>query len=139
MSDINPRAAIGHNPNYRIALAGLWIFALSSAFPILASVVPTPLPSWIGWLDVLFATALFVCSAIVDRNARRNIDERCIRASYRAYRVLIHVPIALLTGFFVFGNRVNWPVLLVGIAWRLWLLSYVLPSGIAALSRRTPT
>jgi ABC-type xylose transport system permease subunit len=130
---------IGASPGRKVALAGVWIFTLSSAFPIIASVVPVGrFPKWMGWLDVLLASALIVCAAIVDRRARSHLSQEVRQTTYRAYRVLINVPIALLCGFFMFGDRITWPVLLVGLAWRFWLLCYVLPSGIAAWSRPGP-
>ena len=33
----------------------------------------------------------------------------------------------LLIGFFIAGDRIDWQVLIVGLAWRGWLLLYTLP------------
>jgi hypothetical protein len=132
---------IGASPGRKVALAGVWIFTLSSAFPIIASVVPVGhFPKWMGWLDVLLASALIVCAAIVDRRSRSHLSQQVRQITYRAYRVLINVPIALLCGFFVFGDRIDritWPVLLVGLTWRP-ALSPLLPTHRLRRSRPNP-
>lgn len=40
------------------------------------------------------------------------------------------IPIRLI-GFFIAGDRIDWQVLIVGLAWRGWLLLYTLPSLIS--------
>ena len=52
-------------------------------------------------------------------------DERLI--AFRVSQSLFSVIPVLLTGFFVAGDRIDWQVLIVGLAWRGWLLLYTLP------------
>jgi len=42
------------------------------------------------------------------------------------------LPLALLAVFLVVGEQIRWNVLLPGLAWRAWLLLYLLPAGITA-------
>jgi hypothetical protein len=43
---------------------------------------------------------------------------------------------ALLIVFFVVGERTDWRVLVIGLAWRGWLLLYTLPYLISATRTR---
>jgi len=49
------------------------------------------------------------------------------------YRVTGAVPLLLLVIFFLAGPDVRWDILLVGLAWRGWLLMYSLPAMLAML------
>ena len=43
--------------------------------------------------------------------------------------------LGLLAVFLLVGDRVAWSILLPGLAWRAWLLVYVLPAWLAAWRR----
>ena len=45
---------------------------------------------------------------------------------------------ALLIVFFIAGDRIEWRVLVIGLAWRGWLLLYTLPYLISAVRRTAP-
>ena len=38
----------------------------------------------------------------------------------------------LIAAYFVVGSRLNWTVLVIGLAWRIWLLLYSMPYLVAA-------
>ncbi len=111
------------------------LFAVSTAFPIAASLMPPDAISrTIGLLDigvalVLLATAMYV----VSRKAPGGPDTASRAVAW--YKVSGTLPIALLAIFFVAGSHVDWPVLLVGLAWRVWLFWYTLPAALALLNR----
>ncbi len=86
---------------------------------------------WIGWLDVTLAFVVVGLMLVIEAVARGKIDDEIKQVSYRLYRVLANLPIVLLVVFFVFGNQIRWDVLLPGLAWRIWLLLYTLPAGLA--------
>jgi len=39
--------------------------------------------------------------------------------------------LALIAVFLVAGDRIGWHILLPGLAWRAWLLAWVLPSALS--------
>ena len=66
--------------------------------------------------------------------ARGRITKPVEDATYRAYRVLIHGIFALLLVFLLFGDQIMWSNGLPGIAWRAWLLLYLLPEWLSVMS-----
>lgn len=118
-----------------VIISGLAVFGVSLLFPIVASLIPSEtFPVWIGWLDVTLACGVIVLMLVIDTIARGHIDERVKQISYRVYRVLANLPIVFLIVFFAFGTQIKWDVLLLGLAWRLWVFGYALPAGLAVWS-----
>ena len=64
---------------------------------------------------------------------QRGVTQEIELATYRIYRVLINAILVLLVAFFLAGDRVQWTILLAGLAWRGWLLFYGLPAWIVAI------
>jgi len=58
-------------------------------------------------------------------------DDR--RVAWQVVRVLATIPLWLLIVFFVRPDFFRWDVLLVGLAWRTWLLLWVLPAVLATV------
>jgi hypothetical protein len=109
------------------------IFALSTAFPILASLFTRGRPAvWIGILDVSIALVLIVIAGALVARTRAALDPAVFEESGRLYRAGANVLLVLLMLFFAAGDRIDWQVLLVGLAWRAWLLAYALPAWLAA-------
>jgi hypothetical protein len=106
-------------------------FALSTAIPILASVSAGRPPLWAGLIDVALAFGIVAGGLFLLARAKGPFDDRTIRTTYRIFRGLASVPLVLLALFFVAGGAVQWDVLLVGLAWRAWLLVQVLPAVVA--------
>jgi hypothetical protein len=96
-------------------------FAVSTATPIVALAL------------------LLVGGAIrLGATAKRPFDDGTIRTAFRVYRGLAAVPLVLLAVFFVAAGAIKWDVLLVGLAWRAWLLVEVLPAAIAGWRAGSP-
>jgi hypothetical protein len=112
------------------ALARLcWaLFALSTLFPIVASGMRTDRrPNWLGALDVAVALALAVSAMVLaTRNRDMVTDADRVSAQRVSQRVLTAIPV-LLAIFFIVGDRLDWTVLVIGLAWRGWLLVFTLP------------
>lgn len=106
-------------------------FAVSTAMPIVASLVSARPPLWGGILDVALAVAVVAGGLGLMATAKGPFDDGTIRTAYRIYRGLAAVPLVLLAVFFVIGNAIKWDVLLIGLAWRAWLLLEVLPAAVA--------
>ena len=89
------------------SLAGA-VFGVSTAFPIVASIWPSEAPpTWVGILDVALAFAAVGLALRVVTLAEKQVGDRAIRVSYRIYRGLASVPLALLVLFFVAGDRIT--------------------------------
>jgi len=119
----------------RLALARAYVvlFIVSTAFPIAASLMPDDAISrGMGILDVTVAFLLLVAGITIVSTkppASADADQRAVRW----YRHAGTVPIVLLVIFFTAGSHVRWDILLIGLAWRAWLLMYTLPATLALL------
>lgn len=104
------------------------LFLVSSCFPIVASVLPADQhPGWLGPLDVATAGLLMLISLGPLRTASGEIQPEIVRGSYAFYRRAANILLLLLVLFFLLADRVHWDVLLIGLAWRAWLLLYAFP------------
>ncbi len=91
-----------------------------------------PVSKWVGYWDVLVAAGLFAVTFWIEFNIRKRIHPDAILVSYRVYRGGASLLLVLLSIFLVIGDRVEWNILLSGLAWRTWLLVYALPAGVTA-------
>ena len=132
-----------HDSNRRLARVCLVLFAASTAFPLAAGFLNTDRPArWLGIADVLVAAILVGVAITVAVRFQRSIkDEDRIAAFRISQSVSVAIPVFLVC-FFLAGSRVNWQVLVIGLAWRAWLFLNVLPSVVAAAKNegsRTPS
>jgi hypothetical protein len=118
-----------------LAIATAIVFCVSTIFPIVAALsrAAGALPRIVGVMDGVLAFILVGMAMLLWARTRGRITNEAEASAYRGYRVLMHVIIALLVVFFLFGDRIAWNIGLVGIAWRSWLLLYTLPAWYAAL------
>ncbi|MEO5951437.1 MAG: hypothetical protein ABIQ44_03120 [Chloroflexia bacterium] len=115
----------------RLVIVGIILFAISTAFPIVAALIKAEdLPTWIGLTDVGLALVFVIAAFALDAANKGNIPEQVMRSSYRVYRSLGSLPLILLVLFFLVGNTIRWDVLLPGLAWRTWIFTYMLPVGL---------
>jgi hypothetical protein len=115
------------------------LFAVSICFPVVASLYPADLPAWAGVIDVVFAAFLLIATIALNLRSRSQVDDQDRLDAFRVAQRLVAIIPALLLVFFIFGHRVNWTVLVVGVAWRAWLLFYSLPHFSAARRLRSAT
>lgn len=122
---------------YALARVSKALFAVSVLFPIVGGLfVASPPPRWLGVADILIAAALFGSTAVVVARVRRSVtDDDRLRALRVSQMVVGMVPV-LIAVYFVVGSRVNWTVLVIGLAWRSWLLLYSVPYLVAAVQVR---
>jgi lysylphosphatidylglycerol synthetase-like protein (DUF2156 family) len=108
------------------------LFAVSTTFPIAASLLPTQAtPLWLGIADVAVAAALMAAGFVVVARAPKTFDPPTTAAAFRVLRAGSALFLLLLVLFFLAGDAVRWQVLLPGLAWRAWLFVLVLPAWIA--------
>lgn len=120
----------------RFALALLVVFFVSLLFPIVASTLVGPEPSRrMGIADVAVAAVFAIGATMLVARPRVPVsDADRLRAHQWTERILAVVPV-LLAVFLVAGAHVNWTVLVIGLAWRLWLLLSCLPYLVAAMTK----
>ena len=118
-----------------LAIATAVMFGISTVFPVVAALSSdaAALPRIVGVADGILAFALVILAMILHVRTQAKVTRDAQEAAYRAYRVLMHVILALLAVFFLFGDRIAWNIGLVGLAWRAWLLLYTLPAWYTAL------
>ncbi len=122
---------------YALARISVALFAVSVSFPILGGLfVASSPPRWLGMADVVIAAALFGSTAVVVARQRHRVVHHDRLAALRISGIVVGVVPVLLAAYFVVGSRVNWTVLVIGLAWRGWLLLYSLPYLVAALQVR---
>jgi hypothetical protein len=120
--------------NARLARACIALFALSTAFPIAAGLIDeSRRPGWLGEADVVVAAITFLSAAVVATRGRVLVTDRHRVAAYHTSQVVFATVPLLLAVFFIVGERVDWDVLVIGLAWRGWLLLYTLPFLVALL------
>ena len=110
------------------------LFVVSALFPIAAIVrVGQPPLRWLGIADVAVAALLVVVAMVVAARARRSVQDSHRLAAHRIGLTVIGAIPLLLALFLVAGQRFDWTVLVIGLAWRGWLLLYLLPFIVASL------
>jgi len=120
------------NRERTLAVLGVALLVVSTAFPVAASVLRMKKPpTWIGVLDISVAGALMVVAFVTTARAGGRIDARVKEVSYRAYRASSNALPLLIAAFLLLGDRLQWDVLVIGLAWRTWVLWYALPAWIS--------
>jgi len=113
------------------------LFGVSTLFPFVAGFWgSTDPPRLLGIVDVTVAAMLVVAALLVDRRTGTIGERQRAHAYDLSQRWSVGV-LALLAVFLVGRPRIRWDVLVAGLAWRGWLLIYVLPELLAAL-QHTP-
>ena len=122
---------------YALARVSRALFAVSVVFPVVGGLfVTTPPPRWLGIVDVAIAAALVGTTAVVVTRVRRSVTEHDRLGAFRISQIVVGVVPVLIALFFLVGSRVNWTVLVLGLAWRTWLFLYSAPYLLAALHQR---
>src|SRR5262245_39356000 len=107
----------------RLAQTCIALFAISTAFPAVAGVLNMDRPPrWLGIADVLFAAVLFSAAATVAARSRSAVSDDERLSAFRISQAVVSLIPALLAAYFIAGPRVDWTVLVIGVAWRAWLL-----------------
>lgn len=121
------KTPLGVQPNW---LAGLYL--ISCAFPVVASFLPAAgRPASLGMADVSIAFLVVISALWMDYRFGKQVTPQ---QRSEAYALLSKASIVILVimGAFIYANQfLDWPVLVVGLAWRAWLLIYALPAWLA--------
>jgi hypothetical protein len=118
----------------QLAFCFLAVFALSLCFPVVASLLNTknqvfPL---VGVWDVGLALVGLVLSIQLSRQAKKPASPQLLQRVELLLGYWNTLPLLLLVLFF-FEVPINWEILLVGLAWRFWLMGITLPHLVRVL------
>jgi hypothetical protein len=118
-----------------IAVASAVVFFISTAFPVTTGLSKNlaSFPKWWGLLDVGLAFVLAILALVIQRLARGHVNKRAEETSYRAYRLMIHGLLVFCVVYMLAGGRIVWVNCATGLAWRTWLLLYMLPEWFTLL------
>ena len=120
-----------------LARTCLWLLGCSTVFPIVASLMDAAvLPAWVGVADVALAAVVMVAALRLTMVTAPASTLSEWRDSMRIARAAVAAIPLLLALFFLAGSRVRWPVLVIGLAWRAWLLVFIAPQLAVALQPR---
>jgi hypothetical protein len=122
-----------------LAILTAIVFGVSAVFPLVAAFVKDreAWPAWWGVVDVALAFVLASLAFVVIGLAQGKVTKDADGATYRAYRLMIHGILVVLALFILAGERIVWGNCLTGIAWRVWLLLYGLPSWFTLMRQRS--
>jgi len=121
----------------RAAQAFALLFGVSTAFPVAASLLPpSGIPTAFGLIDVVLAGLVILLGLAIESAVRDQVTDDDRRIAWGVVRLLANVPLLLLIVFFIRADIVRWDVLLVGLAWRTWLLLWVLAPVVAMLNSK---
>lgn len=101
-----------------------FLFFLSLTFPITAAVTNISSTA-IAYGDVLLALILVGVSIVI--HIKRSMHKRKGSRKFiiNLFKVMFAIPMILLI-LFLMNLKIKWDVLLIGFAWRFWLLSLVI-------------
>jgi len=110
--------------NSVIALAGATVLFIASVSLLLYPSTHRDPPRWGGPVDVAVAFAVVGVSMWIYLKAGGNVAGKPVEISYTIATVL---PTVVILAMWIFADRLIWNVLLPGVAWRMWLLLYMVP------------
>ena len=85
-----------------------------------------------GSFDVAIAILSFILFAVLYIINSKHIDDRVIIRTRKIVEYIASLPL-IFTVLYLLGLNLNWPVLLLGLAWRFWLLIIAVPYIVKAL------
>jgi hypothetical protein len=109
-----------------LVLAWLGLLAASSGLLLWASTGPRIVPLWCGVLDVSLALTSIYTSAVLRARRDRYPAADRFRQQYGARLISSGLPSAVLLALWLIRDRLDWNVLLPGLAWRLFFVLYLL-------------
>ena len=111
----------------RLARLTGWLFVVSSLFPVSAGLLPDDPPRWLGVADVIVAALLAGAALTLAGRAGHATSDADLASGFRLVRFVAYGIPCLLVLFFLAGARVHWQVMVIGLAWRTFLLVMVSP------------
>ena len=120
------------------ALVALAAAQLAASFGLVfwASLSTGLVPLWARILDVGLAFGIVITAGVLHTRAQRLPEVHQVRAPRAALLVSSTTPSVVLIVAWLLRGRLDWNILLPGLAWRLFIMSYAMPA--ALVLRRRP-
>lgn len=118
----------------KAAFAIVLLFSMSTAFPIVASVIDVTSQRVLGYLDVCIAVILVVLSIYLIMK-RKDKKIRLSNRLFNIYKAMASIPLVLMVIYFL-DLGIKWDILLIGLAWRFWLISFILSDLMILFKKR---
>jgi hypothetical protein len=99
-----------------LVLAWGGMFVISTAFPVVASVLRSPAPRWLGIADTVVAAVLVCHGFLIAAKGSAKAEPHVPELGLRVLRGGANLFLALIVVFFLAGEHVKWDILLS--AWR---------------------
>jgi len=115
------------------------LFAVSTAMPVIGGFIDADRHPWLGPTDVALAALWFGTAMMLVRRFGARIGPEDRQFGYRISRMAATAALLLLPAFLIFHDAIHWDVLVVGLAWRAWLLVTAAPAFHAARLSGTAT
>jgi hypothetical protein len=111
-------------------------FLTSLLFLIIASVMNFSY-GFIEYTDILIALVLVILAIVIYVKRSTNKKKGSRKLTIGIYKSIFFVILILLL-LFLIDLRIKWNILLVGLAWRFWLLSLILEELVDLYRKRDP-
>ncbi len=111
-----------------VTVVGIVLFGISIRILLAASMAreSSTFPRWVGIIDVSLVLALLLITYMIRRSARE-----CGRYLTGTTEVAVATLVAMvMVAMWMFRARLNWNILLPGLAWRMFLLLQFIPAVI---------
>ncbi len=116
-----------------IAIYYIILFIISTLFPILASVsYIKSIQTLMGIMDVTIASLCFIGYYVLTLISNKEHGIEFYQKLIRSYKILYTFPLFILL-LFLIGVHIKWDVLIIGLTWRMFLITMVLPDLLALL------
>jgi len=108
------------------------LFAISTAILLIASTAKTPVPAWVGYLDVgIVLLIAFAGFTIYHHN--KNAPRYDI-----AHQTAIYLLPLILIGMWIYRGSLDFNILLPGLAWRTYFFASILPHALSLWKSQQP-
>lgn len=128
-------AMIERLPGRLLVSLGMLELTVSLALLLIASTGRERLPSWAGPVDGVIAFLVVATLALVHARSASRVEATTLRASQTAMTVIVPGAFVLL---WLFRDRLDWNILMPGLAWRSFVVLSGLPLSLAAWRLRSP-
>ena len=112
-------------PNQFLILSFLILFAMSTAILLIASTSKMPVPTWSGYVDVGIVVLIAMTGFALHQR-----DQGTPRYE-SSHQVAVYLFPMILVGMWVFRDRLDFNILLPGVAWRTYFFLSILPHALS--------
>lgn len=101
-----------------------FLFFISLTFPVIAAVISISSAA-IAYGDIVIALVLVTTALLIHIKRSTHKKKGSRKFMINVFKVMLSIPMVLLI-LFLMQVKIRWDVLLVGFAWRFWLLSLII-------------